>query len=184
MIFFIFLNNMPKSKAQKQDISRLMGEKIEQSKTVIFSAFNGLGVKENENLREAVREAGGEYYAAKKTLLKRVLEEKNYEGLETADFAGQVAVTFSFTDEVAPAKALADFIKANEGKVSLLGGIMEGRYIDSSAVTALATLPSKPELYAKLVGSINAPVSGFVNVLAGNLRSLVRVLSAIQESRS
>ncbi|HRH32988.1 MAG TPA: 50S ribosomal protein L10 [bacterium] len=174
---------MPKSKQQKQEISRDLTARFGKAKSVVFTSFTGLGVKDNETLRVALGEKDSEYYAAKKTLLKRALTELNIEGSENAQLDGQVAVTFAYGDEVSAAKVIADFKKKNEGKVEFLGGILEHRYIDASAVTALATLPSKQELYAQILGSINAPVSGFVNVLAGNLRSLVRVLSAIQETK-
>lgn len=174
---------MPKSKQQKQEISRDISVRLERAKSVVFTSFTGLGVKDNEALRASLYEQNSEYYAAKKTLLKRVLAEAKIEGSDTAEFDGQVAVTFGYEDEVAPAKLIAKFIKDNEGKMAFLGGILEGRYIDAAGVRELATLPSKEELYAQIVGSINAPISGFVNVLAGNLRSLVRVLSAIQEAK-
>jgi large subunit ribosomal protein L10 len=85
-------------------------------------------------------------------------------------------------DEVAPARILAEFAKANKN-VRLLMGIMENRFITAAEVSSLATMPSKHELYGMLVGTMAAPVSGFVNVLAGNLRSLVYVLSAVAESK-
>lgn len=174
---------MPKSKQQKQVISRDITERLQKAKSVVFTSFTNLGVKQNEALRNALVAKDSEYYAAKKTLLKRALTELNVEGVDAAELTGQVAVTFSYGDEVAGAKTLADFRKDNEGKVEFLGGILENRYVDGQAIAALATLPSKQELYAKVVGSMNAPVSGFVNVLAGNLRSLVRVLSAIQGTK-
>lgn len=174
---------MPKSKQQKQEISRDLSTRFGRAKAVVFTSFTGLGVKDNEALRVALGAKESEYYASKKTLLKRVLSELEIEGAEQAQFDGQVATTFAYGDEVSAAKVIADFRKNNEGKVEFLGGILEHRYIDAAAVTALATLPSKQELYAQILGSINAPVSGFVNVLAGNMRSLVRVLSAIQETK-
>jgi len=68
--------------------------------------------------------------------------------------------------------------------VSFLGGILEGKFLSKEEVLALAKLPSKQELYAKVVGSLNAPISGFVNVLAGNIRGLVNVLKAIEEKKA
>lgn len=174
---------MPKSKQQKQEIFRDLTVRLEKAKSAIFTSFNGLGVKDNEALRASLNADNSEYYAAKKTLLKRALEAQKYEGVDDSQFNGQVAVTFGYADEVAPAKILAEFMKANEGKIEFLGGILENRFISAASVKELATLPSKEQLYAQIVGSINAPVSGFVNVLAGNLRSLVRVLSAIQEAK-
>lgn len=170
---------MPKTKQQKQEISRDLKERLAKAKSVVFTSFNGLTVKDNEALRNELVKEQSEYYATKKTLLERALKEANLE-VGARDFDGQVAITFGYADEVAPAKVLAKFIKDSDGKIKFLGGILENKFIDAKGVTELATLPSKEELYAKIVGSINAPVSGFVNVLAGNLRSLVQVLSAIQ----
>lgn len=174
---------MPKSKQQKQEIFRDITERLKKAKSVVFTSFNGLGVKDNEAIRTALYDENSEYYAAKKTLLKLALNDQKIDGAEAAQFDGQVAVTFGYGDEVTPAKVLAKFVKSSDGKIQFLGGILENRYLDANAVSELATLPSKEELYAKVVGSINAPVSGFVNVLAGNLRSFVRVLSAIQETK-
>jgi large subunit ribosomal protein L10 len=86
---------------------------------------------------------------------------------------------------VAPAKVLKDFQKENE-EISLefKGGILEGKFIQPTEVAALAEVPGRQELYARLVGSLNAPVSGFVNVLAGNLRSLLYALKAIEETKN
>jgi len=87
-------------------------------------------------------------------------------------------VAFGYQDEVAPAKILNDFAKNNE-HLKILGGILENKFIDKMSVISLAKLPSKQELLGQLVGTIAAPMSGMLNVLQGNLRGLVRVLSII-----
>jgi large subunit ribosomal protein L10 len=181
-VFYFFKDNMPKTKQKKQEISRDIKERLAKSKSVVFTSFNALTVKENEALRNELVAGQAEYYAAKKTLLARTLSEANIE-VDARSFDGQVAVTFGYADEVAPAKILAKFVKDTEGRIKFLGGILEGKYIDAAGVTALSILPSKEELYAKIVGSINAPISGFVNVLAGTLRSFVGVLSAIEKTK-
>ncbi len=173
---------MPKTKQKKQEISRDIKERLAKSKSVVFTSFNALTVKENEALRNELVAGQAEYYAAKKTLLARTLSEANID-VDARSFDGQVAVTFGYADEVGPAKILAKFVKDTEGRIKFLGGILEGKFIDAAGVTALSALPSKEELYAKIVGSINAPVSGFVNVLAGTLRSFVGVLSAIEKTK-
>lgn len=114
---------MPKSKQQKQEISRDLTARFGKAKSVVFTSFTGLGVKDNETLRVALGEKDSEYYAAKKTLLKRALTELNIEGAENAQLDGQVAVTFAYGDEVSAAKVIADFKKKNEGKVEFLGRI-------------------------------------------------------------
>lgn len=174
---------MPKTKLQKQEILRNLVEKSKKAKSIVFTKFDGLGVKENEELRNSLKEENSEYYVAKKTLLDLAFKDKNLEALDVRGFEGKVAAVFGYDDEVAPAKIVDKFKKTNEEKIHFVGGILDNKFITADEVTALAKLPSKQELYAKIVGSINAPVSGFVNVLAGNLRGLVTVLKAIEEKK-
>ncbi len=176
---------MPKSKEQKQEILRDLAHKAERSKSIVFTKFSRLGVKENEELRKALKKEDGEYYVAKKTLMDLAFKDLKIEGLDVKSFEGQVAAVFGYQDEVVPAKVVDSFRNKLEekDKVEFLGGILENKYIDAAKVKELAGLPSKRELYAKIIGSINAPVSGFVNALAGNLRNLVYVLKAIEESK-
>jgi len=173
---------MPKTKQQKQEIGRDLKERLAKAKAVVFTSFNALTVKENELLRAELVKENSEYYATKKTLLARALKDANIE-VDARGLEGQVAITFGYADEVAPAKIISRFVKDLDGRIKFLGGILEGKFVNATSITELATLPSKEELYAQVVGSINAPVSGFVNVLAGNLRSLVHVLSAIKETK-
>ena len=175
---------MPKNKIQKQEIFRDLKEKIKKSKSVVFAGFNGLGVKDNEVLRSKLREENSEYYVAKKTLLSLALKDNNIE-LGAQDLEGKVAAIFSYEDEVASARVLGNFLKDKEkvDKVFFLGGILEGRFIGKDQVIALSKLPSREGLYGQLVGTLNAPISGFVNVLAGNVRGLVTALQAISEKK-
>ena len=176
---------MPKSREQKKEIIAGLKDRIERSKAVVFTKFEGLGVKENELLRGKLREQSSEYFVAKKTLLD--IAFKDVEGLDPKSFDGKVAAVFGYEDEVAPAKTIHTFKKElsaeEKDKIQFLGGILEGRFISSEEVMNLASLPSKQELYAKMVGSLNAPISGFVNALAGNLRNLVYVLKAIEAKK-
>jgi len=174
---------MPKSKIQKQEILRSLEKKIEQSKSVVFAGFNALEVKDNELLREQLRQENGEYFVAKKTLLNLAFKNQGIEGLDTAGLDGKVAAIFSYEDEVAAAKVVDNFRKDKTQKLYFLGGILEGKLLSKEEIEAVAQLPSKLELYAKVVGSLNAPISGFVNALAGNLRNLVYVLKAIEEKK-
>ncbi len=174
---------MPKSREQKRTILKELGEKFAKAKSIIFTKYHGLTVKENEALRHKLRQENNEYFVAKKTLFGLALKEKNIAGLDIKKFDGQVAAVFGYSDEVSPAKVVDQFKKDKEGKIEFLGGILENKFIDAATVTSLAKLPSKQELYAKLVGSINAPVSGFVNALVGNIRNLVQVLKAVGEKK-
>jgi len=176
---------MPKTKEQKRTILHELNDKISRAKSIIFAKYNALTVKDNEELRSKLRQENNEYYVAKKTLFSLALKDKAIAGLDVKKFEGQVAAIFGYSDEVSPAKIVGQFQKEKdkEGKIEFIGGILENKYIGAGEVASLATLPSKQELYAKIVGSINAPVSGFVNALAGNIRNLVQVLKAVGEKK-
>lgn len=174
---------MAKTKDQKKEILTKIIDKIDKSKTIVFANFKNLGVKENEELRQKLKDEQSEYYVAKKTLLDKAFKDKKLDKLDIQNFSGQVAAIFGYEDEVMPAKITDEFSIAHENKITFLGGILENKFIDAEKVQSLAKVPSKQELYAKLVGSINMPISGFVNVLAGNIRGLVNVLKAVGEQK-
>lgn len=173
---------MAKSREQKESALQELTAELKNSKSVVFANFQGLKVKDSEELRGICRKQNVGYLASKKTILQKALETV---GLKVvADkFAGGVAAVFGREDEVAPAQIIAEFAKKNE-IVKIYGGVLEGNFIDGAKVSELAKLPSKQQLLGQLVGTLNAPVSGFVNVLAGNLRNLVGVLNNIKESKS
>ncbi|MFA5644631.1 MAG: 50S ribosomal protein L10 [Patescibacteria group bacterium] len=175
---------MPKNKEQKKEIVRDLDEKIKNSKSIIFSTFDGLGVKENEELRQNLRKEKGEYYVSKKTLLTLAFKNEKIADLDIKKFPGKVAAVFAYEDQVSPVKAVFNWKKKNEGKIDFIGGILDGKYITKEEVENLAKLPSRQELYAQFVGSLNSPISGFVNVLAGNVRNFVNVLKAVADSKN
>ncbi|MFH1744795.1 MAG: 50S ribosomal protein L10 [bacterium] len=172
---------MPKTKIQKSEILRSLSEKIKKANSIVFAKFDGLTVKENEELRKQLKAENSEYYVAKKTLFDLSFKDSNIKDLNIKDLEGRIAAIFGFGDEVMPAKIVGKFKKDHEEKISFAGGILENKFISEKEVDSLSKLPSKKELYAKLVGSLNSPVSGFVNCLTGNLRGLVNVLKAIEK---
>ncbi|RMD59290.1 50S ribosomal protein L10 [Candidatus Parcubacteria bacterium] len=174
---------MPKTKEQKQAILNSLKDKLQRSKSTALVKFNALKVKEMEELRKELKQEGSEYMVAKKTLLGIALREGGAGEFDFKSVEGQIGVAFGYQDEVAAAKILEKFIKNHSEQVDFIGGVLEGKVINREAIIQLAQVPSKPELYAKLVGSLNAPISGFVNVLAGNLRNLIYVLKAIEEKK-
>lgn len=173
---------MAKTKLQKEEAMQALAESIKSSKGVVFANFQGLKVSESEELRGKCREQGMSVIATKKTLLKRALGELGMD-VDTKAFEGGVAVICGDQDEVAPAQTVAEFAKDHE-ILTIFGGTLEGEFIDHAMVTQLSKLPSKQQLLGQLVGTINAPVSGFVNVLAGNLRGLVNVLNGIKDAKA
>jgi large subunit ribosomal protein L10 len=175
---------MPKTKGQKVAILASLKEKISASKSIVFAGFNALGAKEGEELRRELKKENSEYCVAKKTLLDLAFKENKILGIDAKSFGGKIAVIFGYQDEVAPAKIMDKFMKGKEGKIEFMGGILENKQLSKTEIIQLAKLPSKLELYGKLVGTLNAPISGFVNVLAGNIRALVNVLKAIEEKKA
>lgn len=158
-------------------------EKIKSSKAVVYANYKGVTVKDLTGMRKELAKSGSSWQVMKKTLLSIALKEVGIEG-NARILSGQVGVAFS-ADEVAAAKTLADFIKANKGtKLSIEGGALGAKELSSDDVRALAKLPSRDELRATLVGTLQAPISGFVRTLSGNLSGLVRVLKAVEEKKT
>lgn len=173
---------MAKTKVQKEEAIQALAERLKSAKGVVFANFQGLKVSESEELRGTCREQGMHVIATKKTFLRRALSELGID-VETKAFDGGVAVICGDEDEVAPAQTVAAFAKDHD-VLTIFGGTLEGTFIDSPMVVQLSKLPSKQQLLAQVVGTINAPVSGFVNVLAGNLRGLMTVLNGIKEAKA
>jgi len=172
---------MSKSKQQKEETLTQATEDVKGAKSLVFVGYHGLTVLKIEELRRQLREEGVKFKVIKKTLIKKVLDDAKLD-IDVKGLGTGLAVAFGMTDEVSPAKVLAKFQKENEA-LQIYGGVLEEKFMDEAQIMALSKLLSKPELYAKLVGSINAPVSGFVNVLAGTMRGLVQVLNGIKDSK-
>jgi len=170
---------MPKTRSQKEEIVAELSGKLARIKSAVFTSISGYTMDDANALRAKGRDQGVEAVVAKKTLLVKALEKSNFP-IASEDLQGSILTTMGYKDEVSAAKLIAGLIKDREG-IKIIGGILEGRYVNADVIKQLATLPSKEELYAKIVGSINAPISGFVNALAGNLRNLVYVLNAVKD---
>jgi large subunit ribosomal protein L10 len=173
---------MSKTRTQKQTMISELVDKIRRMKAAAFVSISGFTMKDADTLRAKGREAGVDVLVTKKTLLNIAAKEAGLESVDTKVFDGSLLTAFSFNDEISAAKLLAGLAKEKE-TIKILGGVLEGKIVDATEVAKLAALPGKTELLAKLVGTLNAPVSGFVNVLAGNLRGLVTVLKAVQEKK-
>lgn len=174
---------MAKTRQQKEQEVKDLKDKFNEAKAVVFASYQGLSVSGTELLRKDLRQENAELKMAKKRLLKLIFKENKLDESVIDNFDGSVTVAFGYQDEVAPAKIVAKFAKANE-VMQIFGGILEKTFISSEEIKNLAALPSKQELLTKTVGTIQAPIAGFVNVLAGNLKNLVYALNAIKESKN
>lgn len=170
----------------KQAVVTQLKEQLESAKGVVLTSYKGLTVAQDTELRRELREAGVSYHVVKNTMLRIAAKEAGIEGIEE-HLEGTTAFAFSTEDAVAPAKVICGFIKKNKLEdaevLTVKVGMVEGKVIGVDEVKALATLPSREELIAKLLGSMNAPISNTVNVLQGVIRNAVYVLDAIRSQK-
>lgn len=152
------------TKAKKQDIVAKAAESLKDAVSVVFVRFNKITVADTSAMRKKLKSEGTGYYVAKKTLLKRALADKGYEG-ELPALEGEVAIAWSNTDATAPARAIFEHGKKHEG-LSILGGVFEGKYLDAVGMKAIATIPAVPVLRGMFVNVINSPIQGFVIALS------------------
>jgi large subunit ribosomal protein L10 len=177
----------------KQNIDQLakINEKLDKAQNLIIADYSGIDVAAQTDLRAKVTAAGGEFVVSKNRLVVLALKQKLHELPESLESAleGHNATLYGFSDPVSATKVLVEFAKDHESLAIKLGLMMgEGdtpaQVLSPEDIQNLAKLPGKPELLAKLVGQLNAPIYGIVNVMAGNLRKVLYVLTAIKDSKS
>lgn len=170
------------SRKKKEELIENLSEKLTKSKSAVLCDYKGLSVEEINEVRNELREKGIEFKVIKNTLFGLAVKKANLD-VDPKELANHpVAVAFGYEDEVAPAKVVFNFAKDHES-LEIIGGILEGKSIDKTAVNSLAQVPSREELIAKMIGSMNAPVSNFVGVMHANLRNVVGVLDAIRQQK-
>ena len=144
--------------------------------------YRGLTVKEIQELRRSIRETGASMKVYKNTLMHLTAEELGFPNLDEV-LEGPSAFVFAEGDPVASAKALKNFAKDHEALV-VKGGMMDGAAVDQAQVITIASLPSREELIAKLLGTISNPLVGIVRVLNGPMEAFARCVSAIEDQKS
>lgn len=174
---------MPKTRSQKEALIELAADRLERAKAAVFAKINGFTMAEADELRGRTSGQGLVAFVLKRTLLKRALNQAKISGLDVSALDGSLLTLVGFDDEISPAKTLVEFSKKHES-LTILAGLMNGQAIGNDCVRSLAALPGRLELLGHLVGSIRAPLAGLANILSGNLRGLVRILQAIEKSKS
>ena len=171
---------------KKQAVVAEIKNWLTTSQAVILTSYRGLNVATDTEMRRELRAAGVTYKVVKNTMLRIAAKEAGIEGLDS-HLEGTTAIAFSTEDAVAPAKVLCGFMKKNkledQGILTIKVGILDGKIIDAKEVKALANLPSREELIAKLLGSMNAPIANTVGVLSGIIRNFVGVVEAYREKK-
>jgi large subunit ribosomal protein L10 len=173
---------MPLTKDKKQAVIDELTTSLSDAKIAVIADYTGLTVKEMQELRKTAKESGTSVRVAKNRLAK--IAFANVDGFKDADLSGltgQMAFALNAEDEVAPAQVLAAFAKKHPNLKLVSAVDATGQVMDEAQVKHLASLPSKDQLRGQLVGTIAAPLSGFVTVMSGNMRGLVNVLNARKE---
>lgn len=171
------------SRSEKETAVRQLSDELSRIKLAVLTDYRGLTVAEVEELRQNLRAEGITYRVTKNTLLRIAAKSNSALGKIDPDiFTGPMALALGFDDEVAPARVIFQYAKTHEA-LEIVGAITaDGELLDAAQVKALASLPTREQLLATVVGTIAAPLSGFVGIMGANVRSIVNVLNAIKEA--
>ncbi len=175
---------MPSEKIlqEKQAFVEQLSDKLGKAVAGVVVNYKGITVADDTALRRKLREAGVEYAVVKNSMLRRAAENVGLNELDSV-LEGSTAVAISPEDHIAAAKILCEYAEKSK-TFEVKAGFVEGKVIDAAGVSDLAKMPPKEVLVAKVLGGLNAPISGFANVLNANLRGLVVALNAIAEKQS
>lgn len=167
--------------AKKEAVVSRLKEKLAGARNLFFTNHAGLNVAQIARLRTELRKHGDSYSVVKNSLFSIAAGSDLAEQVERF-LAGPTGIVFAGSDPVAPAKAIKHF-SDDVKRLEIKAAYIEGRIVDAAGVQALAALPSREELLAKMVGSLASPLRGLVTVLSGNQGGLVRVLARIREQK-
>lgn len=156
--------HMAITKDKKQEVTKKIADAVDGAASVVFVHFKGLTVGDTSAMRKSLRENGVGYYVAKKTLIRRALAEKGYEGT-MPELPGEIAIAWSMEDPTLAARDVFEHGKKHKGALSIMGGVFEGKFTDAAGMNAIALIPSVPVLRGMFVNVINSPIQGFVIAL-------------------
>ena len=170
---------MALTKNRKEDVIKEVAALLGSSKMTVVAKYEGTGVKALQKLRRDAKANGTKVKVIKNRLVIQAVKSKdNLKDIDTGIFQGMLIYAFNGEDEVAPAQSLHAFAKLNP-TLEFVGAISaEGKFLDADSVKALAVLPSKDQLIASLINTLNSPVRGVMSGLTGNLHGLLQGLEA------
>ncbi|MCP5113806.1 MAG: 50S ribosomal protein L10 [bacterium] len=172
---------MKNKEQKKQDVAALR-ELLQNSESIFVTGFEHLTVQQDFQLRKTVREAGGNYKVIKNTLAENASQGTPAEKALRA-LAGMTSLAYTTEDPVGLAKALTTYAKDNS-TFTFKAGVVEGRVIDAAGIKALSAMPSRDDLFAKLLFLIQAPATGLARAIGGVGRNLAVVVGqGVQESK-
>ncbi|MBA2599028.1 MAG: 50S ribosomal protein L10 [Chloroflexota bacterium] len=161
---------------RKAQTIEAIAEQLARAQLVIVTDYRGLNVGDLQTLRGNLRPSGGEFHVAKNTLTRIAANNAGVDGLDQM-LDGPSALVFAFEDPVQTAKAVSDFVRSSRVLV-VKGGVMGDRTVTATDVEAIATLPTREQLQARLLGMLVSPMARTLGVLSGPSRSLVYALNA------
>jgi large subunit ribosomal protein L10 len=170
------------SKQRKEEVLAEYADWLKRSQAVILVEYTGAKMKDLDNIRAKIRDAGGEFHVVKNTLARRAFKSNGMELPEDV-LVKSTAVSFAFTDPASTAKALTDATKGNEF-VKVKGGFMSGQALNAAQVKSLADMPPLPVMRAQLLGVLQAPAGKLVRTLAEPARGLAAVVKAFAEKEN
>lgn len=166
---------------KKQAVDEIKA-KIQAAPSIVIVDYLGLTVKQDTELRAELRKSGVEYKVLKNRLVKRALNELGYTEFDTK-LEGPSAVAFASQDVVAPAKILVDSVKKYNNKITIKCGMVDSTYIDEEGVQALASLPPKEQIIAKMLGCLQAPISNLAYALNATVSGIAIALKAVADKK-
>ena len=167
------------SKERKQEVLATYADWMKRSQAVILVEYTGVKMKDLDNIRNKIRESGGEFHVVKNTLVRRAFADNGMKVPEDL-LMKSTAVSFAFSDPASTAKALTEATKGNEF-VKVKGGFMSGQALSPAQVKSLAEMPPLPVVRAQLLGMLQAPASKLVRTIAEPARGLAAVIKAFTE---
>ncbi len=168
------------NRTEKQQVVESLHAAWQDSSAGVVAQYRGLSVGQSEELRSALHQAGVSIQVVKNTLARRAAEGTSLAAIQPL-FSGPVAIAYG-NDPVAIAKAMSEFAKKYEA-LEIRGGALDGKLVDSAQVSALAKLPSREALLAKMLGSMQSPIVGLVRTLSEVPASFVRTLAAVRDQK-
>lgn len=173
------------TREQKEAQVAQLVEDFGKAKMIVLTDYQGLSVEDSQELRKLLKEQGSQFRVVKNTLVRQALGQyEAFKDVDAAVFDGPMGLAFGFEDEVAPAQVIANFAKTHP-EIEFVGALnAAGELLTAAQTTQLSSLPSKQQLLGQVVGTIAAPLSGFVRVLNGNVTGIVQVLSQYRDQKS
>ncbi|HEY3874870.1 MAG TPA: 50S ribosomal protein L10 [Candidatus Kapabacteria bacterium] len=172
------------TREEKAEVVSELREVIDRASGMYFTDFEGMTVEQTTRLRTELRKAGLSFKVAKNTLIRRALDESGKLSDDVRkSLVRQTGVAFGFDDPVAPARILRDFIEKNQDRPALKLAYIEGQTYPGKDLKKVAAFPTKKDVMASIVGSLQAPMQGIVSVLGALQRDIVYLVDAIEKKK-